>query len=110
MSAFGDEIHKLLLRLKGGEELAKHEVEAAVNAAMEHLAPLIQEAKDDAAAAVQQLLTDAKAELAALVAEVRAEVAKLTAQGATEAGSTSDGPATGMISPAPAEAPAAPAE
>lgn len=110
MSAFGDEIHKLLLRLKGGEELAKHEVEAAVSAAMEHLAPLIQEAKDEAAAAVQQLLTEAKTELAALVAEVRAEVAKLTAQDAPQTGEMNDGPVTGAASPIPDGNPAEPAE
>jgi len=112
MSLFGDEIHKLLTRLKGGEELAQHEVEAVVNAAVTHFVPMLENLRGELTTTFTEALTQARQEIQAALeaakAEIKAEVAGRA--GAPQAGETSDGPATGTTSLTPDPEPSAPAE
>jgi len=112
VSLFSDEMHKLLTRLKGGEELAQHEVEAVVNAAVAHFVPLLENLRGELTTVFTEALTQARQDiqeaLAAMKAEIKVEVAGRT--GVTQASEMSDGLVTGTINPTPDSEPSAPAE
>lgn len=104
MSAIGEKLHALLARIRGGEELAQHEVEAVVQELLQHFTPAFETIKSDVLNEFHAAVANAKAELEALVATLKTDV-----EGAVPAApdeTAPDAPET----PAPAPAPETPAD
>lgn len=107
MSAFGDELHKLLSKLKGGEELAQHEVETLVQEFLTHVQPAISQLREEVTRELTTAVETIKADLANAIAEIKG-VAKPTDAPQGNSGDTA--PVEGETPAVPAETPAQPAE
>ena len=108
MSAFSDKLHALLTKLKGGEELAQHEVETMVEEFINHVTPVIETVKNDVLTAIDEAAKQARADVEKLAEKLKGDVSAATdaPQAVSTAGETSDGETSGVT----VEAPSTPAE
>jgi len=107
MSSFGEKLHGLLAKLKGGEELAQHEVETLVQEFLDHVKPEFATFREEVVAELTNVVTELKAEVANALALLKGGLASADAP---QGDSGDVVPAQGEIPPVADPVPAQPAE
>lgn len=107
MSAFGEKLHALLTHLKGGEELAQHEVETLVQEFLDHVKSEFATLREEVIAELTTIVTELKAEVANVAALFKDG---LTLADAPQGDSRDVAPVQGETPPVSDPAPAQPAE
>lgn len=113
MSAFGTKLHELLAKLKGGEELAQHEVETLVNEFLTHVSPIMEELRTEVTTELAKAVAAIREDLRTALDAIGLGLAKADQPPVADApqGDSSDPAPVGDAAPAaPAETPAQPAE